>query len=117
MRILSINVGQPRQLQLQHGTALTSIFKTPVAGRRAIRKHNIEGDRQADLRVHGGPYKAVYAYASENYDYWLNQLPDAKLTAGAFGENLTLAGLTEADAFIGDQYRAGSAVLQITQPR
>jgi MOSC domain-containing protein YiiM len=117
MRILSINVGQPREVQLQHGTVLTSIFKTSVAGRRTIRQHNIEGDRQSDLSVHGGPYKAVYAYASEHYDYWLDELPEADLTPGAFGENLTLAGLTEEDAFIGDQYRAGSAVLQVTQPR
>jgi len=96
---------------------LTSIFKKSVQGRKAVRRHNVEGDRQADLRVHGGPYKAVYGYASEHFPYWAAELPEADLPWGAFGENLTLAGLTEESAFIGDQFRAGSAVLQVTQPR
>lgn len=116
-RIISVNVGQPREIALRDRIVLTSIFKSPVQGRLALRGHNIEGDRQADLRVHGGPYKAVYAYASEHYSYWANELPDADLSWGAFGENLTLVGLTEEIAFIGDQYRAGSAILEITQPR
>ncbi|MBV8894968.1 MAG: MOSC domain-containing protein [Acidobacteriaceae bacterium] len=115
--ILSVNVGQPREIALRDRVVLTSIFKPPVHGRIAVRGHNIEGDRQSDLRVHGGPYKAVYAYAFEHYSYWANELPDTDLTWGAFGENLTLEGLTEEIAYIGDQYRAGSAVLEITQPR
>lgn len=115
--IVSVNVGQPREIALRGRVVLTSIFKSPVPGRVAVRGHSVEGDRQADLRVHGGPYKAVYAYASEHYSYWAGELPDADLTWGAFGENLTLAGLTEDDAFIGDQYRAGSAILEVTQPR
>jgi MOSC domain-containing protein YiiM len=96
---------------------LTSIFKAPVNGRVAVRRHNIEGDRQSDLRVHGGPYKAVYAYASEHYPYWRQQLPEACLSWGAFGENLTLEGLTEDNTYIGDDYRIGSAVFTVTQPR
>ncbi len=96
---------------------LTSIFKKPIEGRVAVRRHNLAGDRQADLRVHGGPYKAVYAYASEHFPYWAAELPEMELPWGAFGENLTLSGLTEETAFIGDQFRVGSAVLQITQPR
>jgi MOSC domain-containing protein YiiM len=100
-----------------HETVLTSIFKSPVAGRVAIRQHNIDGDRQSDLTVHGGPYKAVYCYPGEHYDYWRRQLPDAELDSGAFGENLTTEGLSEESVWIGDQYRVGSALLQVTQPR
>lgn len=117
IRVISVNAGQPREIALKDRVVLTGIFKEPVPGRVAVRRHNLEGDRQADLRVHGGPYKALYAYASEHYSRWAQELPEIDLTWGAFGENLTLAGLTEEDALIGDQFRAGSAVLQITQPR
>jgi MOSC domain-containing protein YiiM len=117
MRIVSVNVGQPREIALRDRVVLTSIFKNPVPGRVAVRGHNLQGDRQSDLRVHGGPYKAVYAYASEHYPYWAAELEDTELPWGAFGENLTLAGLTEEEACIGDQFRMGSAVLEITQPR
>lgn len=117
MRIVSVNAGQPREIVLRDRVVLTSIFKNPVPGRVAVRGHNIEGDRQSDMRVHGGPYKALYAYASEHYPYWAGELSGATLAWGAFGENLTLAGLTEEDAVIGDQFRMGSAVLEITQPR
>jgi MOSC domain-containing protein YiiM len=96
---------------------LTSIFKSPVTGRVPIRGHNLEGDRQSDLTVHGGPYKAVYAYAVEHYDYWAEQLPGFELSPGMFGENLTTAGLDENVVKIGDRYAFGSAVLQVTQPR
>jgi MOSC domain-containing protein YiiM len=117
IRIVSTNVGQPREIILKDRVVLTSFFKNPVEGRVAVRRHNMDGDRQADLRVHGGPNKAVYAYASEHYAYWKKQLPDAELSWGAFGENLTLAGLTEEEAQIGDRWRAGSVVVQVTQPR
>ncbi|HWF07590.1 MAG TPA: MOSC domain-containing protein, partial [Bryobacteraceae bacterium] len=117
MRVLSVNVGGPRRVLVGHETVLTSIFKSPVAGRVAIRQHNIDGDRQSDLTVHGGPYKAVYCYPGEHYDYWRRQLPDAELDSGAFGENLTTEGLSEESVWIGDQYRVGSALLQVTQPR
>jgi MOSC domain-containing protein YiiM len=116
-RIISVNVGQPQEILVGDRVLLTSIFKSPVQGRVAVRQHNIDGDKQADLRVHGGPYKAVYAYASEHYPYWAEELARTDLNWGAFGENLTLAGLTEEEAFIGDRFRAGSAVLAITQPR
>lgn len=98
-------------------TVLSSIFKSPVEGRLPVRGHNIEGDRQADLRVHGGPYKAVYLYPSEHYAFWSAQLGLAELPLGAFGENLTTVGFTENDVGIGDRFRVGTAVLQVTQPR
>ncbi len=82
-----------------------------------MRGRNLEGDQQADLRVHGGPYKAVYAYPSEHYSFWQNELALPDLTAGAFGENLTTAGLSEETILIGDQFRIGSAILQVSQPR
>ncbi|MBV9405350.1 MAG: MOSC domain-containing protein, partial [Acidobacteriaceae bacterium] len=78
---------------------------------------NLEGDRQADLRVHGGPYKAVYLYPSEHYAWWKKELPGMELPFGMFGENLTTEGLLETHVHIGDQFRFGSAVLQVTQPR
>lgn len=117
MRVLSVNVGAPRQVRVGNELVLTSIFKSAVSGRVAVRQHNIEGDRQSDLTVHGGPYKAVYCYPGEHYDYWREQLPDAELDPGVFGENLTTEGITEDSVWIGDQYRVGSALLQVTQPR
>ena len=116
-RVLSVNVGTPNQVPVTHGTVLTSIFKSPVEGRVAVRRHNIDGDRQSDLTVHGGPYKAVYCYPSEHYPYWKEQLPDRDLPYGMFGENLTTEGITEESVSIGDRFRVGSAVLQVTQPR
>jgi len=98
-------------------TVLTSIFKSRVEGRVAVRRHNIDGDRQSDLTVHGGPYKAVYCYPREHYSFWTGQLPDVNLLNGIFGENLTTEGLTENDVCIGDQFRVGSSLLQATQPR
>jgi MOSC domain-containing protein YiiM len=117
MRVVSVNVGGPRRVRSANAIVLTSIFKSAVEGRVAVRQHNIDGDRQSDLTVHGGPYKAVYCYPGEHYDYWREQLPDAELSAGAFGENLTTEELTEEAVWIGDQYRVGSALLQVTQPR
>ena len=116
-RVLSVNVGSPKLVQGLNGAVLTSIFKAPVEGRVAVRHHNIAGDRQSDLRVHGGPHKAVYCYPGEHYGFWKEQLPEMDLPYGMFGENLTTEGFTEEDVYIGDQYRIGSAVLQITQPR
>jgi MOSC domain-containing protein YiiM len=113
MRILSVNVGLPRQLP----TVATSIFKSPVEGRVRVRRHNLDGDRQADLTVHGGPHKAVYCYPGEHYDYWRKQLPGVVFSSGMFGENLTTEGLLEDEVWIGDQFRTGTAVLQVSQPR
>jgi len=116
-RVLSVNVGMPRKLVAPGATVLTSIFKSPVEGRVAVRRYNLAGDQQSDLTVHGGPYKAVYSYSHEHYDYWSEQLSEGDLPYGAFGENLTTDGLTEDAVYIGDQFRVGTAVLQVTQPR
>ena len=82
-----------------------------------VRQLNLDGDRQADLTVHGGPYKAVYAYPSEHYPFWRQELPDIDLPFGKFGENFTTEGLLEDAVNIGDRYRVGSAILQVRQPR
>ncbi|HST88212.1 MAG TPA: MOSC domain-containing protein [Ktedonobacterales bacterium] len=117
MRIVSVNVGLPRTVE-SHGRAVrTAIFKSAVAGPTAIRHLNLDGDRQADLSVHGGPDKAVYAYAAEHYDAWRAELPEVDFPFGAFGENLTIVGLREDDLAIGDRLRAGTAELIVRQPR
>lgn len=117
MKLVSVNVGRPR-IVLWNGTQVsTAIFKSPVEGPVEIQGVNLRGDRQADLSVHGGPIKAIYGYPSEHYAYWRQQLPQADLPWGAFGENLTTEGLLEPDLHIGDQVRIGSALLQVTQPR
>jgi MOSC domain-containing protein YiiM len=115
--VVSVNVGTPREVRIRDQSVITAIFKSPVEGRVALRRNNLEGDRQADLTVHGGPYKAVYAYPSEHYAYWAEQLPGEALPCGMFGENLTTAGLLEESVRIGDRFRIGSAVLQVAQPR
>ncbi len=117
MRVLSVNVGKPRCIQAGDATVLTGIFKSPVEGRVAARGYNLEGDRQADLTVHGGPWKAVYLYPSEHYPHWTQELPGMELPFGVFGENLTTEGITEESAHIGDQFRIGSTILQVSQPR
>jgi MOSC domain-containing protein YiiM len=98
-------------------TINTGIFKKPVMGRIVLRKLNLDGDRQADLSVHGGPNKAVYGYASEHYEFWRQELPDAKLPWGAFGENFTTEGLREEELHVGDRFRVGSATVMVRQPR
>ena len=117
MKILSVNVARPRAIQVGTREVMTGIYKEPVAGRvRAIR-HNLAGDAQADLRVHGGEYKAVYAYPFEHYAHWERVLARSGLPPGTFGENLTTSGLLEDVVCVGDVLRIGSAVLQVTQPR
>jgi MOSC domain-containing protein YiiM len=96
---------------------LTGIFKSPVAGRVQARSLNLEGDRQADLSVHGGPDKAVYAYPAEHYAYWRAQLPELDIPLGMFGENFTVQGFHEAEVRLGDRLRIGSALFSVTQPR
>jgi MOSC domain-containing protein YiiM len=98
-------------------TINSGIFKKPVPGRIALRTLNLDGDRQADLSVHGGAYKAVYGYASEHYGYWRNELPESNLPWGAFGENFTTEGLLEEQLHIGDRFRIGSSILMVRQPR
>src|SRR6516162_8869651 len=117
MKVVSLNVGLPRTVQWKGKAVSTGIFKTPVSGRIRLRSLNFDGDRQADLAVHGGPDKAVYAYPAEHYPYWRGELPDAEVPWGAFGENLTTTGLTEEEVRIGDLFRVGSAELVATQPR
>jgi MOSC domain-containing protein YiiM len=95
----------------------TGIFKAPVNGRVQVRTLNLEGDRQADLSVHGGPDKAIYVYPSEHYDYWRGEFPIMELPWGMFGENLTTTGLLEGAVNVGDTFRIGSAVAMVTQPR
>ena len=116
MRVISVNVGMPREVAWRGRTVLTGIFKDPVAGPTPLRRLNLDGDAQADLTVHGGPDKAVYAYPSEHYDGWRSQL-GRDLSPGAFGENLTTEGLDEDSVHIGDVFRVGTARLVVTQPR
>ena len=115
--LVSVNLGQPIEVPARDRPVLTSIFKAPTTSRVGVYRDHLEGDRQADMRVHGGPYKAVYAYPSEHYDYWATQLPGASIPFGAFGENLTTDGLLEDSVAIGDRFRIGSAILEVTQPR
>ena len=117
MKLVSLNVARPRLTVYKGTTINTGIFKKPVAGRVALRTLNLEGDRQADLSVHGGPHKAVYAYPAEHYEYWRRQLPDMDLPWSMFGENFTTEGLTEENVQVGDRFRIGSSVVMIRQPR
>ena len=117
MKIISVNVGLPR-LVLRNGEPVsTGIFKEPVAHRVMMRTLNLDGDRQADLSVHGGPEKAVYVYPSEHYEFWKRELPDMDLPWAIFGENLTTTGLLETEVNIGDKFRIGTAEVMVTQPR
>ena len=118
MKVISVNVGQPREVPWRGKSVRTSIFKEPVAGRVTVRRLNLEGDAQADLRVHGGRDKAVYAYPVEHYAHWQAWLGrEEPLPFGQFGENLTVEGLLESEVAIGDRLRAGSALLEVSQPR
>lgn len=117
MQLLSVNVSMPQAMDYRGQTVSTGIFKQPVAGRRMVRKLNIDGDGQADLQAHGGPYKAVYAYPHEHYATWASELGRADFSYGQFGENLTITGILETDICVGDVLRVGGAVLQVTQPR
>ncbi len=117
MKLLSLNVGLPREVRWQRRTVWTGIFKEPVQGPVMLRTLNLDGDRQADLTVHGGTHKAVYAYPAEHYPLWRAELPGVDLPWGAFGENFTTEGLLEADIHLGDRFRIGEAEIQVTQPR
>ena len=117
MKLISVNVGLPRLVMSNGDPVSTGIFKEPVAGRVMLRTLNLDGDRQADLSVHGGPSKAVYVYPSEHYDYWKHEFPEMKLPWGMFGENFTTKGLFEAELNIGDKFRVGSAAVMVTEPR
>jgi MOSC domain-containing protein YiiM len=113
--VLSVNVGPVAEFRAGRAKR-SAIVKTPVTGRVAVRGVNVEGDDQADRRVHGGPDQAVYAYAREDYDWWEAEL-GRDLPDGMFGENLTLAGIDVSGSLIGDTWAIGSTVLQVTAPR
>jgi MOSC domain-containing protein YiiM len=117
MKLLSINVARPRIIIAKGQRISTGIFKEPVEGPLMLRRLNLDGDRQADLRVHGGPSKAAYVYPSEHYPLWRKDLPDMDLQYGMFGENFTTEGLNEVNTNIGDRFRIGGAVVMATQPR
>jgi len=117
MRIISLNVALPRLITYRLRTFETGIFKQPVSGPVQLRSLNLDGDRQADLAVHGGPFKAVYAYPSEHYEFWREELGATQLPWGMFGENFTTEGLFEADLHIGDRFSVGGAIIVVRQPR
>jgi MOSC domain-containing protein YiiM len=117
MKIVSLNTGLPREVLWRGRMVTTGIFKQPVEGPIALRKLNLDGDRQADLSVHGGLHKAVYCYPLEHYDYWKKELPGRELPMAIFGENFTTQGLSEDSAHLGDQFSVGTAEVVVTQPR
>jgi MOSC domain-containing protein YiiM len=117
MKVVSLNVAVPRTVVWKGHEVRTGIFKEPVEGPVMMRRLNLDGDRQADLTVHGGPDKAVYAYPSEHYPVWKDELPGMVLPWGMFGENLTTEGLSEQEIHIGDKFRIGEAIVMATQPR
>lgn len=117
MNLLSLNRSLPQTIQIKGQTFTTGIYKTPAAGRVRLHTLGLEGDGQADLRVHGGVDKAVYLYPHEHYAYWQKTLARTDLTPGQFGENFTVSGLLETEVHQGDIFRIGTAVIQITDPR
>src|SRR5579863_1447940 len=117
LKLISLNVAYPRLMLYKGQSISTGIFKEPISGAVTLRTLNLDGDRQSDLSVHGGPYKAVYGYPSEHYEFWQQELPEAKLSWGAFGENFTTEGLLEHDLHVGDRLQIGKAVVMVRQPR
>jgi MOSC domain-containing protein YiiM len=117
MKLLSINVSAPREVVHGGKAVTTGIFKEPTHGRVVLRTLNLDGDGQADLLGHGGIYKAAYAYPVENYDHWKRELGRTDLAFGQFGENFTVEGMTEDEVHVGDVFRVGGAVVEVTQPR
>ena len=116
-RLLSVNVGLPRDIAWQGKTVHTAVWKTPIEGRRIVRRLNIDGDGQGDLSGHGGEHRAVFVYQIESYRYWQNHLGRNDFTYGQFGENFTVEGLADTEVCVGDQYRIGGALFEVTQPR
>lgn len=117
MNIVSLNVARPRLVVYKGATINTGIFKQPVSGPVQLHTLNLDGDRQADLSVHGGPYKAVYAYPAEHYPFWRGELPGVDLPWGVFGENFTTTGLAEDGLHVGDRFQIGSSIVMVRQPR
>jgi len=117
MRLLSVNVGLPRDVSWRGRTVWTAIFKFPVAGRRRVGRLNVDGDGQADLVGHGGEHRAVYVYDRSAYEHWSEVLGRDDLVPGHFGENFTVEGLPDEEVCVGDRYRIGDATFEVTQPR
>jgi MOSC domain-containing protein YiiM len=117
VKLVSLNVARPRLAVYKGKTITTGIFKQPVSGPVQLRTLNLDGDRQADLSVHGGPHKAVYAYPSEHYPDWRRELPGVDLPWGMFGENFTTTGLAEDELHVGDRFQIGSSIVMVRQPR
>src|SRR5271170_4460781 len=116
-RLLSVNVGIPWEIAWRGQTVRTAVWKAPVQGKRMVRRLNIDGDAQGDLVGHGGAHRAVFVYQLDSYHYWQRQLHRADFTYGQFGENFTVEGLPDAEVCIGDRYRIGGALFEVTQPR
>jgi MOSC domain-containing protein YiiM len=117
MKLISLNIGLPREVSWRGKTVTTGIFKEPIKGSAMLRTLNLDGDKQADLSVHGGVSKAVYAYPVQHYEFWKRELPNMKLPYGMFGENFTIEGLREETVNIGDRFRLGAAEIMVTEPR
>jgi len=117
MKLVSVNTGLPREVSWHGKNVTTGIFKQPIDGRVALSRLNLDGDRQADLSVHGGEHKAVYCYPIEHYDYWKRELLRQDLPLAIFGENFTTEGMLEETVHLGDQFSVGSAQVVVAQPR
>ena len=115
--LVSVNVGMPKDVSWQGKTVYTGVWKRPVDGAAMVRRLNIDGDGQGDLAGHGGEYRAVFVYQIDSYRYWQNQLGRNDFIYGQFGENFTVDGLSDKEVCIGDHYRIGDAVFEVTQPR
>src|SRR5215472_5581619 len=116
-RLLSVNVGLPRDIAWQGKTVHTAVWKTPVQGRRMVRRLNVDGDGQGDLAGHGGEHRAVFVYQIASYDYWREHLGRGDFDYGQFGENFTVEGLADDAVCIGDRFQIGTALFEVTQPR
>src|SRR5689334_16034079 len=116
-RLVSVNVGLPRDVAWREKTVHTAVWKASVPGPRMVRRLNIDGDGQGDLAGHGGEHRAVFVYQTDSYRYWESQLHRNDFTYGQFGENFTIDGLSDQEVCIGDRYRVGGALLEVTQPR
>src|SRR3954469_18276724 len=117
MQLLSVNVGLPREVTWQGKTVRTAVWKSPVTGRRMVRKLDIDGDAQGDLAGHGGEQRAVFVYQMDSYHYWERELKRSNFAFGQFGENFTVEGLADSEVCVGDRYRIGGALFEVTQPR
>src|SRR3954469_10626530 len=116
-RLLSVNVGHPREIAWRGKTVYTSVWKMPVQGHRLVRRLNVDGDAQGDLHGHGGEHRAVFVYQTDSYRHWERELGRSEFTFGQFGENFTVEGLADGEVCVGDRYRIGGALFEVTQPR